>query len=26
MWLIKQFLNTDFEVTPQQTAMRIVVK
>jgi RNA 3'-phosphate cyclase len=26
MWLIKQFLNIDFEVTPQQTAMRIVVK
>jgi RNA 3'-phosphate cyclase len=26
MWLIKQFLNIDFEVTPQQTSMRIVVK
>jgi RNA 3'-phosphate cyclase len=26
MWLIKQFLDIDFEVTPQQTAMRIVIK
>ena len=26
MWLIKQFFNVDFEVTPQQAAIRIVVK
>ena len=26
MWLIKQFFNIDFEVTPQQTAMRVVIK
>jgi RNA 3'-terminal phosphate cyclase (ATP) len=26
MWLIKQFFSVDFEVTPQQNALRIVVK
>jgi RNA 3'-terminal phosphate cyclase (ATP) len=26
MWLIKQFFNVDFEVTPQQDAFRIMVK
>jgi RNA 3'-phosphate cyclase len=26
MWLIKQFFSVDFEVTPQQNAVRIVVK
>jgi RNA 3'-terminal phosphate cyclase (ATP) len=26
IWLIKQFFNVDLEVTPQQTALRIVIK
>jgi RNA 3'-terminal phosphate cyclase (ATP) len=26
MWLIKQFFDVDFEVTPQQNALRIVIK
>lgn len=26
MWLIKQFFDVDFEVTPQQNALRIIIK